>query len=111
MLSFTRSFRAAFELLDHSYEVGKELRVHLLHCPAAVNRGEAPLQLRDFFLLFAPGTISLQSDANSIQQVLVAEWLGKKFACSANNRQVGRFSSSLQIGFTTSTSELSRATL
>src|SRR5690349_9304138 len=26
-----------FELLDHSYQVGKRLRVHLLHCSAAMN--------------------------------------------------------------------------
>ena len=29
--------RGAFELLDHSYEVDKRFRVHLLDCPAALD--------------------------------------------------------------------------
>src|ERR1700733_1732634 len=29
--------REAFELLDHSYELGKRFRLHLLHCPAALD--------------------------------------------------------------------------
>src|SRR5271154_3753842 len=29
--------RGAFELLDHSYDLGKRFRVHLLHCPAALD--------------------------------------------------------------------------
>jgi hypothetical protein len=34
-----------------------------------------------FFLLFPAVTISLQCDANSIQQVLVAKWFGQEFDC------------------------------
>jgi hypothetical protein len=34
-----------------------------------------------FLFLFAPGTISLQRDANGIQQILVTEWLGNEFDC------------------------------
>src|SRR5260370_38547023 len=30
-------FRGAFELLDHSYQVDKGFRVHLLHCAAALD--------------------------------------------------------------------------
>src|SRR5258708_38951361 len=102
-------FRGAFELLDHSYQVDKGFRVHLLHCPAALDlhgtfrsseltsnlfiehardkhgdhlllarsqRVEALLEARYFLLLFTSGTISLHCDANSIQQILIAEWLG-----------------------------------
>src|ERR1700733_8553401 len=107
-------FRGAFELLDHSYQVDKGFRVHLLHRPAALDlhgtfrsaevtsnlfiehagykhgdhlllagrqRVEALLEIGYFFLLFTSGTISLQCDANRIQQILVAEWLGEKFHC------------------------------
>jgi hypothetical protein len=34
---------------------------------------------RYLFILFTSGTISLQCDANGIQQILIAEWLGEKF--------------------------------
>src|SRR5271168_2980872 len=104
--------RRAFELLDHSYELDKRFRVHLLHCPAALDlhgtlrssklvrnlfiehaRGyhgdhlllarrqcvEALLEDGYIFIPFTPGTISLQCDANSIQQILIAEWLSEKF--------------------------------
>src|SRR6266852_2757997 len=57
------------------------------HLPLARRqRVEALLQLRYLFLLFAPGTISLQCDANGIQQILVAGWLSKKFDCSSLHR-------------------------
>src|SRR5271168_923497 len=92
--------RGAFELLDHSYEVDKRFRVHLLDCPAALDlhgtlrssklvrnlfieharrdHGDqlllarcqgvkAPLEDGYILILFTPGTISLQCDANSIQ--------------------------------------------
>src|SRR5215469_13808736 len=39
------------------------------------------MQLRYFFLLFAPDTISFKCDANGIEQILVAEWLRKEFDC------------------------------
>src|SRR5258708_9427160 len=107
-------FRGAFELLDHSYQVDKGFRVHLLHCAAALDlhgtfrrsevtsnliiehardehgdhlllasshRVEALLQARHLPLLFTSGTISVQCDPNSIQQILVAERLGEEFDC------------------------------
>src|SRR5580658_1769232 len=107
-------FRGAFDLLDHSHQVNKGFRVHLLHCPAALDlhgtfRGselsrnllvehardkhgdhlllarsqqvEAPLKVRYFFLLFTSGTILLQCKTNSIEQILIAEWLGEEFDC------------------------------
>src|ERR1700733_15961564 len=37
------------------------------------------LEYRYVCVLFASGTISVQCDANSIQQILIAEWLGEKF--------------------------------
>src|SRR5579864_2686003 len=46
---------------------------------ARSQRVEAPLDFRYFFLLFTSGTVSLQCDANSIQQILIAEWLGEEF--------------------------------
>src|SRR5579863_791949 len=106
------SFRGAFDLLDHSYQVDKGFRAHLLHRPAALDlhgtfrsaeltsnlfiehardkhrdhlllagsqRVEALLEHRDFFILFTSGTISLQGDANSVQQILVAERFGEEF--------------------------------
>ncbi len=48
---------------------------------ARSQRVEALLEFRYFFLLFTSGTISLQCDANRIQQILIAEWLGEEFNC------------------------------
>jgi len=48
---------------------------------AKSQRVEALLEARYFLLLFTSGTISLQCDANSIQQILIAEWLGEEFDC------------------------------
>ena len=48
---------------------------------ARSQRVEAMLEVRYFFLLFTSGTIPLQCDANSIQQILIAEWLGEEFDC------------------------------
>src|SRR5271163_1598262 len=103
--------RRAFELLDHSCQIDEGLRVHLLHCPAALHlhrtfrssefsrnlfiehardkhgdhlllarsqRVEALLKVGYFFLLFTPGTILLQCDTNSVQQILVADRLGEE---------------------------------
>jgi hypothetical protein len=50
-------------------------------CSRRVSEPKCLLQLRYFLLLFPSVTISLQCDANSIQQVLVAEWLGQEFDC------------------------------
>src|SRR6267378_479568 len=109
-------FRGAFDLLDHSYQVDKGFRVHLLHCSAALDfdgtfrRSEltsnlliehardkhgdhlllarsqrviATLEVRHFFLLLTSGTISLQCDANGIQQILISEWLSEELDCSS----------------------------
>src|SRR4029077_19722719 len=43
---------------------------------------EALLEVRYFFLLFVSSAISLQCDANSIQQILVAVRFGEEFNCT-----------------------------
>ena len=46
---------------------------------ARSQRVEALPKIRHFLLLFAPGTIPIKCDANSIEKILVSKWLGKKF--------------------------------
>src|ERR1700747_1226083 len=45
-------------------------------------RVEALPKVRHFLVVFAPGTVPIKCHANSIQEILVAKWLGKKFDCS-----------------------------
>jgi hypothetical protein len=42
-------------------------------------RVEALFEVTYFFLPFTSFAVFLQGDANSVQQVLVAEWFGQKF--------------------------------
>src|ERR1700739_3468206 len=45
-------------------------------------RVEALPKVRHFLVVFAPGTVPIKCHANSIQEILVAKWLRKKFDCS-----------------------------
>src|ERR1700733_8793441 len=46
---------------------------------ARSQRVEAPFEDHYFLFLFTSGAISLQCDTNSIQQILITEWLGEEF--------------------------------
>src|ERR1700758_154427 len=45
---------------------------------ARSQRVEALPKLLHVLVLFAPGTVPIECDANSVQKILVTEWFGKK---------------------------------